>query len=310
MHKWLFEQSGRFTDQTFSTDLVNLGFDPRDFVPVMMSDVTLQRVKSESNDGFALGVYYTPMVFINGVEYLWYYGRRDSLATIVDSVAKNIAAGGSKIKAPPNASEKLVEDWRVGKTFDPPGHSENSWLGNGPIEFVVWGDYQAPLSVQLDAEVQKLIQEENSKIRYSFRNFPIDESCNAGVANMPTKYNGSCNLSKLVESVSVLGGSGPRWKMHDWILAQPKPVNLGDARTQAAILAGVDEATIEDVVGSIDVGNRMRLDIMSKNLVWRKAIPVITIDGRFVPRWRSEAVPAPDVFHRIIDAVESEGNNK
>ena len=303
MHTWLFEQGGRFTDQTFHVSLSALGFDAQDFVQVMMSDDTLQRVKAETNDGAALGIYFTPMVFINGVEYLWYYGGQESLASLVDSVAKNLVAGSDEVIVPPNASEKLVEDWRRGRTFDTPGHENLSWTGDGPVEFVVWGDYQAPLSAELDAEIQNLLNEKNSQIKYAFRHFPVDELCNSGISQMPTKYNGSCYLSKLVEAVNILAGNEPRWKMHRWILAQQKPVNLNSAALQAASLSGFDLDVIQDVVDGIEINSLMRLDIMAKNGVWRKSIPVITIDGRFVPRWRNKKVTASDLFHRIIGVV-------
>jgi protein-disulfide isomerase len=310
MHKWLFEQGGRFTDQTFPASLSGLGFDVDDFIQVMMSDDTLQRVKAETNDGAALGIYFTPMVFVNGVEYLWYYGGQGSLESLVGKVAENVAAGSSGLVAPPDASEKLVEDWRRGRKFETPGHANLSWTGDGVVEVVVWGDYQAPLSAELDAEIQKLLQESGSQIKYAFRHFPVDELCNSGISQMPTKYNGSCYLAKLVEAVDVLGGNESRWKMHRWILEQQKPINPSSASLQAASLSGFGLDVIRDVVDGIEISGRMRVDIMAKNGVWRKSIPVVTIDGRFVPRWRSDSVSASDLFHRIVGVVSLEDSEE
>lgn len=306
MHTWLFEQGGRFTDKTFQTSLQSLGFDPNYFIPAMMSDETMQRVKADSNDGFALGIYFTPMVFINGVEYLWYYGGGDSLDALIDTVASNVASGSGEYTEPPSAAEKLVEDWRRGRDIVTRGNDAVSWIGDGPIEFVVWGDYQAPLSNELDNEVQKLLREDDSQITYSFRHFPVDESCNAGISSMPTKYDGSCMLAKLVEAVDILGGNKQRWKMHDWLFAQPGPISVDTATLHAVALSGVDKGVLQDVIASIEANNRMRLDILSKNLVWRKSVPVITIDGRFLPRWRSDGVSASELFHRIVEVVGSE----
>jgi hypothetical protein len=214
---------------------------------------------------------------------------------------------------PPNASDKLVEDWRAGRTFELPGHDTLSWMGDGDVEFVVWGDYQAPLSAEIDGEIKKLLQEKDSPVTYSFRNFPIDEECNAGISRMPTKYSGSCFLSKLVEAVDILVGDEQQWTMHDWILSQQKPVDLDEATAQAVLLSGADEETVLAVVGGIEVGTRMRMDILTKNSIWRKSIPVLTVNGKYVPRWRSKSVPASEVFHRILDVLESEdsvGNNR
>jgi len=310
MHTWLFEQEGRFTDATFPADLESLGFDPQYFIPAMMGEETMSRVKGDADDGFALGLYFTPMVFINGVEYLWYYGGQESLDSLINRVAANVVNSGTEIVQPPSASEKLVEDWRRGRDIVPRDNPELAWSGDGSVEVVVWGDYQAPLSRELDSEIQKLLDAENSSVTYAFRHFPIDESCNAGISNMPTKYDGSCTLAKLVEAVYVLAGNEQRWEMHDWILQQPKPVSLVLAKQHAIALSGVDRGVFDAVLVGMEVNNRMRLDILSKNMVWRKSIPVITIDGRYLPRWRSDDVPASVLFQRILEVVEEEGTSK
>lgn len=310
MHHWLFSQGGRFTDKDFAQSLVSLGFDSQQIITVMMGDETLRRVKENAVDGKALGVYFTPMVFINGVEYLWYYGGEGSLQKTIDLVAASIKNGDSTMTTPPTAKNKLVEDWRRGRTFNLPGHEDLSWLGNGPIEFVVWGDYQANLSAELDGEIQRFINEDSSRIKYSFRHFPVDESCNGGVANMAKKYDGSCVLSKLVEAVNLLAGSEERWAMHDWILGQSNPVDLDEAMQRAVVFSGADEGVIQDVLNSIEVNSRMRMDILSKNQVWRKSIPVLMVNGRFVPRWKSDDVTANELFHRIVEEVGSEGTSR
>ena len=308
MHTWLFSQNGSFTDKNFAPQLVELGFDPSGIIDVMKGPETLRRVKSDSNDGYALGVYYTPMVFVNGVEYLWYYGDAGSLVSIIDGVAEKIKRGEAETVAPPSAAGKLVEDWRVRRTRTLPGERDVSWLGNGSIDVVVWSDYQAGITKEIDSEIKDLMNR-NQNVRYAFRHYPIDESCNAGVSGASTKYEGSCYLAKLVEAVGVLSGDKLRWSMHDWILVQPAPVDLEFALEQASLLSGVDKSVVIDVTVGIDVNNSMRGDILSKNVVWRKSIPVLMIDGRFVPRWKNNEVSAAELFQRILSVVESESDS-
>jgi shikimate kinase len=123
---------------------------------------------------------------------------------------------------------------------------------------------------------------------------------------MPTKYDGSCVLAKLVIAVHALGGDGARWKMHDWLMRQPKVTNIENATNYALSLTGVSDDVLQDVIGGIDVNNQMRVDIFTKNSVWKKSVPVLTVDNRFVPRWRSSAVPAQEVFEQIIQSVGGE----
>ncbi len=306
MHSWLFSQGGRFTDQTFAGSLTALGFNAQEIINVMMDNQTLDIVKESAREGKQLGIYFTPMVFINGVEYLWYYGGGESLQNVIQRVAENVQSGNVEISAPPSASEKLVEDWRRGKIQNVPNGDTLSWLGSGDIEFVVWGDYQAALSKDIDQEIKALVNEEGLNIRYTFRQFPVDGSCNAGVSKMPVKYEGSCLLAKLVIACDALGGDSARWNMHDWILNQDGPVNLDAATDYAAGISGVERSVLQDVLGGVDVNNQMRADIFAKNRVWRKNIPVVMIDNRYVPRWRSESVTASELFHQVLSVLKEE----
>ncbi len=310
MHHWLFEEGGRFTDKTFSADLVRLGFNPTEFISLMMGDKTLQLVKEDVDDAINLGISFTPMIFINGVEYLWYYkGQQEPIASLVDRAARAISVGGAGVVAPPSADDKMFEDWRRGKVFAVPGNDGLGWRGQGDVRVVMWGDYQESFTRELYGEIRSLAQK-NENVTYAFRYFPIDDSCNGGVSGYLNKYEGSCYLSKLVEAVGVVGGDDKRWNIHDWIITQPSPVNLDLATSQAALVAGVGVQTIKDVMDSAEVSNRMRVDILSKNQVDSRGIPKLTIDGRLVPKWKSGTVGAPDLLQGIVDDVGSTGSNK
>lgn len=303
MHEWLFTQKGSFTDESLPRSLSELGFNPREFIRVMSSEETLQRVKQDADDGYDLGVFFTPMIFINGVEWLWYYGSgQGSLASAITSVRES---GSSIVSDPPLATDKLVEDWRRGKIHTLQSTGERSWLGGGDIDFVVWGDYQADATGRLDGEIKKLLGVD-SRIRYSYRHFPIDEACNTTVSNTINKYDGSCFLSKLVESVGVLTNDGARWALHDWMFQQQTPIRLSSALATASSISGVDQSVLQDAVEGIEITSRMGVDVVLKNRIWRRNIPVLVIDGRFVPRWGGEGVDTQDLFQRILGVVESE----
>ncbi len=310
MHTWLFEQGGSFTDQTFPSDLAAMGYDPQQFLSLMMSDETLARVQEDIDDAKSLGIKFTPMIFINGVEYLWYYGgRQESIASLVDRAAAHIRDGG-KIVEPPSATKKLVEDWRRGRAQLTGDNGNQAWTGTGPVDFVLWGDYQSQFTRDLEKEVQKLLQEDPSKIRYSFRQFPMEVLCNKSVVNASKKHPGSCYLSKLVEAVHILSGNDSGWKMHNWILSQPSPVNVQRAESHASTLVDVDLSVLKSVAHGNDVNNKIQSDILTKNKIWRRSIPVITIDGRLLPWWDSDEITPVELFHLIVDVVSEEGSEE
>ena len=152
----------------------------------------------------------------------------------------------------------------------------------------------------------KILLDQNSNIKYSYRHFPVDEACNATVSKTINKYGGSCFLAKLVESVDVLANDGARWALHDWMFQQSTPIRLSKAIAKAAEFSGHDQSVIQDVMEGIELNNRMRGDISSKSRVWRRSIPVLVVGGRFVPRWGGDGVDTQDLFQRIVSVVESE----
>ena len=306
MHNWLFENRGVFTDSDFPQSLLSLGFEPNSFVEVMKSNETLDRVKADANDGFALGLYFTPMIFINGVEYLWYYGGTESLNSIINQVA---AKGGSGVVAPPSAKEKLVEDWRRGKKHKSRFTEHVSWLGGGETEVVVWGDYQSAFSVELDGIVQSMLKN-NPQIKYTFRHFPIDSECNGRSGNFNSEMEGSCFLARIVEAVHVLGDGKKRWAMHNWIVKNQTTLQEPLVLAKAAQITSVNQKVIQDVMGSIEVNDRIQKDIIVKQGVWPRDVPVVIVDGRHIPRWRADGYPANELLQRVFDIVASESSSR
>ena len=305
MHKWLFENKGSFTDASLPPALQGMGFEPSQFIKVMMSDETLERVKADSVDGFELGLYFTPMVFINGVEYLWYYGNAQSLTSVIEQVAEQIESGDTEVVAPPTANEKLVEDWRRGHKHPNRLFEHASWLGGGEYEVVVWGDYHSNFSTELDTIIRSMMKD-NSHIKYAFRQFPVDEECNQNAESFQSQNNGSCFTSQAVESVAILGGEGGRWEFHKWLVENGGSLHEPLVLAKAAEITNSPQNIIQDVMGSIEVNERIQKDIVAKQNVWRKGIPVLTIDGRYVPRWRTNTYSAKELLQRIFDSLAEE----
>ena len=296
MHTWLFENGGSFTDATFDGDLIALGFNPKEFVATMKSQITLNNVKSDAVDGRALGILFTPMIFINGVEYLWYYGEQDSLARVIESVGVAVASGQSTGIAPPSALEKLIEDWRTRKFQEYDGLS---WSGVGSVEIIVWGDYQSEYTQRLDGVIKDVLASD-ARIAYSFRHFPIDGDCNIKAKNYKPQYAGSCAMAMVVEAVDLLCGNEARWQVHDAFMFEQPSVDLDSLAEVAASICDNSKELIISVASSEDVERRLRTDIQSKP-AWRSRVPMLVIDGRFVPRWEMGGTTAKETILQMID---------
>ena len=78
---------------------------------------------------------------------------------------------------------------------------------------------------------------------------------------------------------------------------------------KAAEISNNPQNIIQDVMSSIEVNDRIQKDIVAKQNVWRKGIPVLTIDGRYVPRWRTNTYSAEELLQRIFDSLSEESNS-
>ena len=71
-HELMFEREGRFTPEDFPILVNALGFDPQSFQKIMLGPAVNALIADDVELGGKLGVFYTPMIFVNGVELKWY----------------------------------------------------------------------------------------------------------------------------------------------------------------------------------------------------------------------------------------------
>jgi protein-disulfide isomerase/uncharacterized membrane protein len=297
MHRWLFDNKGQFTDASFPTSLRALGFDPDRFKRVMTSANTADIIRPDMDDAKALGIWFTPMIFINGVEYTWYLGSDASLAATIEKVA---ASTDRRVLVPPDAEGKLIADWRSQPMEAIPDNEASSWLGDGSVDVVVIGDYQTVPSKKLDVAVRELI-DEGADIRYTWRHFPVDGDCNATVSKYPKQYIGSCLMAQAVEAVGRVGNEEARWRLHAWLIENAQTVSANMLAEKASELGGVDAASVLSTMDNPSVRARVQQDISLKNRVWRRSVPILLIAGKHAPRWSSTDVEAKDIIRQMVE---------
>ena len=147
MHHWLFDRQGSFTSAELNAALPELGFDAQEFVQTMTGVLTEQYVKEDIEEGIQLGLHFTPMVFINGVEVKG-WTRPGAVREAIEAVAASAPPPGSATDdVPATAAEKYVNDWRDERVRVLPSRDAD-WArtpaprGNRmPVEVVIFGDY-------------------------------------------------------------------------------------------------------------------------------------------------------------------------
>jgi len=306
MHHWLFDNKGSFTDEMLQQGLRDLGYDPAEFIKVMSGPETLARVQSDIDEGGWLGLHFTPMVFINGVELVGVFAPQAVPRAVAAAAAKNPPPMGHENDHPPPALDKCVGDWRdAGVIRLPPDAA--SWPkgpGDARIQIVMWGDYQESWTPKADDIIRKWMAG-RTDVQYVFRHFPFNQACNSQVPR--TAHAQACRASQAAEAAGRLGGADGYWKMHEWLMAHQAEVNDETIRRAASEMGFNPDALFAAMDGP-EVKAAIEEDCkMGKPLLYRGGIPTIYVNRKVLPRWHVEG---KFVLERILDEAAKTGANK
>ncbi len=312
MHRWLFSRRGSFTDAELRAALTGMGYDAPAFERVMTSPATLQAVQEDIAEGMSVGLTGTPMLFINGREVQnW---RVEGVVERAIAEAAETDPKTSEGDRPPTAVEKHIADWRSQPRAAVVDESAR-WLGDqgeGVVTVVVWGDLQEPNTAMADAEVRRLI-EAGRPIRYAFRHFPVDQSCNA--SSPMTLHPAACAAAQVREAAFLVGGEEAGWRMHAWLMKNRAAVEAaaeggkgaeGVARAAAGAV-GMDAAALVGALPRPEVGARISADSSLAGRMGVASIPMIYIDQRRAQRWTAGARP---IIGEIVEAAVAERSSR
>ncbi|MCA9292131.1 MAG: thioredoxin domain-containing protein [Phycisphaerales bacterium] len=291
MSRWLFSRDGSFTDASLPGDLRSIGFnDPDDFIRVMMSDRTLALVQQDIDEAVALGLYFTPMIFLNG-EQIHGWRAPNAVRRAVEAVAAtNPPRGTAMDDHPPLASRKYIDDWlrepRSPHELASTGRAALRALGpvDAAVEIVMWADYENEAAGQADAEIRRLIVERDVPVRYVFRHYPLNRDCNEGAPEHLVNAH-ACAAATAAEAAGVVGGMDAFWRLHAWLFAHQESLT-DDSMRAAALGLGLDAAAFDAALGSDVVATALRADTMDGLRAAIPSMPTIFINGRRVVRWR------------------------
>lgn len=299
MHKWLFEQRGVFeTTAQLEAGIREMGYDPAGFTQVMSSSETLKAIHADVAEAKRLGLYFTPMIFINGVELKGWTAPNSLVRTVEQVAATNPPARTAAYDRPMPAFDKYVDDWRTQARLGLPPDAQPWTRGpaDAKVQVVLWGDYQEAGSTQADAIVREFAAGRND-LQYTYRHYPFNTECNSRLRQ--TKFPLSCRAAKAAEAAGRLGGDDSFWKMHDWLMGNRTRFNDATLRAAAAqmglngdeLLAMMEDAALEaNIADDVQAGGRLpQLRHGMPRGIY--GIPTIFVNGKYVPRWQLEDQP-------------------
>lgn len=305
MHRWVFQRGGSFTQDELRAGLLQLGYrDPDAFIRVMDSNATLELVQQDIEEAMSLGLMFTPMIFINGVEFRG-WNAQNGITRGVEAVAATNPAPAYADPQPASAFEKHIADWREGHYMPLSPVPTERFLGpaNAPVHIMVFGDYQSPNVAAADATIRELLNH-HSNVRYTFRHYPFNQGCNARV--MHTMYEHSCWAHLAAEAALHVYGSDGFWKLHDWLLANQENASSmfnNRALRAAAPSLGLDAEAIIETMAMPNVAAGLRADTNEVYVQRVGGMPRVFVNNRWVPRWRLEG-------HDVLGAIIQEASRQ
>lgn len=305
MHKWLFSVNGAFNDQMLSAQIVAMGLDPAAFVAAMNDPATTELVAGDVEEGMALGVRFTPTVYVNGVELRGTINAGALMRAVEAILATNPPALAATADKPPDMRQKVVEDWLAERPMGDPV-DERAWsLGpeDAPLKLSVWGDYSEPFTARADTAIREIVAS-RSDLRYVFRHYPANRGCNPYVQQIMFPF--SCYASRAAEAAGELGGEAAYWKMHTWLLSNQSAFTEQNIVAAGAALGsefGYDEQRFVEAYRGRDAKSAIDQDVRGAQRIGVQSLPTMTLNERKIPRW---IIGETVVLDRIIDAAAKE----
>jgi protein-disulfide isomerase len=307
MHAFLFKQQGVFMKgDDLRPGFYDQEYAVNDFVKIMTSEETLRRVRADCKEAKQLGLYFTPMIFINGVELKGWYAPQALKRTVEAVATTNPPPRTATADHPPKAVEKYVADWReqsrVNLPEDRPARSTGT--DNAKLRIVMWGDYQEPSTNQMDKTIRAFINGRDDA-HYTYRHYPFNSDCNPHLSDQ--RHPHACRAAQAAEAAAKLGGEEAFWKMHVWLMEHRKEFSDETLRGAAAEI-GLDPDALFKEMESPEVQAAIAQDIDGGKSLPRlrigtppglHAIPTLFVNGRWVPRFKLSGA-------RILDMIMEE----
>ncbi|MFZ4431367.1 MAG: DsbA family protein [Phycisphaerales bacterium] len=285
MHRWLFSRQGSFTDAELVQGLQSMGYDAKAFQQIMTGDITKTAVAEDVAFGLSLGIYFTPMIFINGVELRGWSAPQALTRAVQATLAANPVAAAATQDAPADARTKYLDDWRSQPEMAMPQGASRHTLGpaDANVQVVLVGDYSEKNTGDADGILRLFTSGPKPNIRYSYVHYPIHTDCNP--TTQINRNATACLAAKAAEAADVLGGPEAFWAVHGHLMAHQDALNLATIR-EAAGIAGVNADDLMDAMEQPFVNEAVRSDAQMAMSLGIRSLPMIYINGRLVPRWK------------------------
>ena len=306
IHQWMFDQKGQIDHRKLLEETDKYGIDPVQFNQLMRSDDVQSLILADVEEAKDLGIFFTPMIFINGVELKW-YSIPSSLSSTINRIATAIEDGSNDglIKAPPEAKDKYILDWQEGRRRAIPNAVHAPMVGTeeAELEVAVWVEYTSEFSANIETQIQRM-QGLYPDMKLSYRVYPIDNQCNPRVAKSITKFPMACRTALAAKAAFITGGMEGALAFHQWLLEHGPDVSGDQDLLAGAIAVGLDPSVFMDAIDGPEASAMVAEDVQLGAAMQFRGPPALFVNERHVSRFQLEG---HDILGAVFKAAQ-EGN--
>lgn len=210
------------------------------------------------------------------------------LLTVQVASAMMARASYSQLEA---AYTRIVDDpkyinWKLAQAgkFEFSYRDDEAFVGDSaaPNTLTVFMDYQCRACQRLMLVLNAVEKKYHGKVRITFRNFPLDASCNK--RRESTAHPNACIAARAAEAARLVGGAEAFRQMHELLYARAKDLDLNLYVDWAEEL-GLDRTAFTMAMESPAVEQRIREDIDLGSQIGVTATPTIFFNGRMFETW-------------------------
>jgi protein-disulfide isomerase/uncharacterized membrane protein len=147
---------------------------------------------------------------------------------------------------------------------------------DAPIQLVKYSDFECPGCRMGAFAVHPLMQKYKGKIRFIYRNYPLDMACNPKIERPMHKY--SCEAAKIAICAHE---QGQFEHIYGEFFERQEEVHTGHAK-EIALEAGLDSAKLDTCLASEGTAAKLRASLDSGTVMGVESTPTFIINGRKV----------------------------
>ncbi len=299
VHDWLLGRGGQITVPEALDLAQRIGLDRARFEEAMNGARVDSLITADIQDGVRFGLTFTPMIFVNGYQVQGWQSAGAIPAAIAR--ASELAKSQPRTQDRPDlAVDILFGQWKRSPVQPVSVRTDFHTKGatSSKITVTVFGDLTCPFNAMGIAVLDSIMGVRND-IRFCYRDFPLDGTCNDLVKREINPH--ACEAARLAEAAGQLGGVDGYWRVWRWIIANRERFNSGMVNAAAA----EGDLNASDLIASMNsaaVSATVIKDVIDAKRLGIDTSPTIYVNGKRVTGWRT-----PGLLAKIIGYLSSAG---